>query len=273
MDPNKSASIRVADSELYYEIYGDGRPLILLHGHWANSKVWEPQIEALSQAYQVIAYDLRGHGRSTVGELPYSHVDDLTTLMDRLGLETAVLIGHDLGGAVARAMAIERYERVEALVLAAAGSQGLFGIPLPQEELERYGRPLAAAREGDDARAIDEHEAVWIHGLDHRAPDEVRVAIRGILETYSFAEYQPDAPEIMWSTHKLTEMHLIQQPTLLLWGLNDQPLIERTAVKTADFLPHVRTASLPDAAHYLHWEQAGEFNRHLLEFLAALAGA
>jgi pimeloyl-ACP methyl ester carboxylesterase len=270
MDPEKNASIRVADSELYYEIYGSGRPLILIHGGWADRRTWEPQIEALSQDYQVIVYDLRGHGRSTVGELPYSHVDDLTTLMDRLDLETAVLIGHELGAAVARAAAIEKYDRVQALVLAAAGTQGLFGIPMSESEMEILGRPLAAAREGNIPGAIDEHEAVWIHGVNHKAANDVRDAIRAILETHSFAEYRPGAPEIMWSTHKISEMHLIQQPTVLIWGENDQPLIERTAVKTADFLPDGYTAPISDAAHYLHWEQPQEFNLILLDFLAGL---
>lgn len=268
MEPAKSAAVRVADSELYYETYGSGSPLILIHGDWADRRVWQPQIEAFSQAYQVVVYDLRGHGRSTVGDLPYSHVDDLLALLDRLGIAQAILAGHGLGGAVARAAAIEKPQRVAALILASIGSQGLFGVPIPDDELALYGRPLAAAHDGDTAAAVDLHESIWINGVRHEAPPEVRAAIRQIIEGYPFPEQDPHRPEVMWSTHTVPELHRVHLPVLLTWGLNDQPLIERASLMAADVLPDVHTGSIPDAAHYAHWEQAAEFNRIVLDFLA-----
>ena len=270
MEAKKQGTVRTADSELYYEIYGSGRPLILLHGEWTSRLIWEPQIEALSDKYQVIAVDLRGHGKATLGELPYSHVDDITTLMDRLGLESAGMVGHQLGGSVARAMGIERPQRVEALVIAATGSQGMFGIPIPEEEAELLAAPMVAVRDGQMETAVDLHETIWVDGVDHEAAPEVREKIRESVAAESFADLVGGAPEIRWSTHKMPELHHVTGPTLLIWGQHDQPLIERSSIMSADILPDVHTAVIANAAHYPNWEQPEQFNKEILAFLNTL---
>ena len=95
-------------------------PIVLIHGFPFSHEMWRPQIEALKSAYRVIAYDVRGHGRSDVGDGQYTielFVDDLLGLLDHLKIQKAVLCGLSMGGYIAL-RAIERNpERVRALVL------------------------------------------------------------------------------------------------------------------------------------------------------------
>lgn len=110
-------------NEIYYIDVGasNALPVILIHGFPFNHEMWEPQIEALKNRFRVIAYDLRGHGKSGVGDGQYTlefFVDDLIGLLDHLKVGKAVLCGLSMGGYIAL-RAIERNpDRVMALILA-----------------------------------------------------------------------------------------------------------------------------------------------------------
>jgi pimeloyl-ACP methyl ester carboxylesterase len=96
---------------LYYEIHGAGRPLILLHGGLGASEMFGPNLPALAKARQVIAVDLQGHGRTAL------MADDISALIRHLGLEKADVMGYSLGGGVALLTAIRHPEVVRKLVV------------------------------------------------------------------------------------------------------------------------------------------------------------
>lgn len=271
MIPNNTSTIRIGNGNLTYDSYGSGPPLVLVHPEWMNRAVWQPQLETLVAAHQVITYDLRGHGASTTGSLPYAHMDDLAKLLDWLELDEVVLVGQGLGGSIVRALAIEQPERVRALALLGATSTGVAGIPVTAAEIEAIGQPRELALASDWPGALDAYEAVWFDGVDHSMDDGTRAALQPILEQYAFAEFQPDAPEIMSPTHTIRDLHQLHMPLLLLWGLNDQPIIERTALATADAVAHAHTASMADSARFTTWEQSAAVNAELAAFLENLS--
>src|SRR5215207_8662945 len=89
---------------LYYETYGVGRPLILLHGGLGSGEMFGPIVPRLSEAHQVIAVDLQGHGRTADVDRPMSletMADDMAALIGHLELGRVDLIGYSLGGGVA----------------------------------------------------------------------------------------------------------------------------------------------------------------------------
>jgi 3-oxoadipate enol-lactonase len=98
----------------------DALPVILIHGMTFDHRSWNPQIELLKQNYRVIAYDIRGHGKTDVGDGQYTYkmfVNDLITLLDHLEIDKAVFCGLSMGGAIA-IRAFEMYpERIKALIL------------------------------------------------------------------------------------------------------------------------------------------------------------
>ncbi len=105
---------------LYYEIHGTGKPLILLHGGLGSFEMFTALAPALAQNHQVIGVDLYGHGRTALTNRPFSFehlADDIAGLIQHLGLEQADLLGYSLGGAVALQTAIRHPERINRLVV------------------------------------------------------------------------------------------------------------------------------------------------------------
>ena len=95
----------VNDIELYYQIHGEGTPLILLHGGLGYSGHWKNEVSVLSEHYRVIAVDSRGHGRSTSSERRISYAlmaSDIVALMDYLDVEKAHVLGWSDGGRAKR---------------------------------------------------------------------------------------------------------------------------------------------------------------------------
>ncbi len=123
--------------EAYVEERGSGPPLVLVHGLGGSTAIWQKVAGSLAERHRVIAYDLRGLGRSRAAEPAGSLgtlTDDLRLLLDRLGLDRVALLGHSLGGAVVLAFAAEHGERVSAVVGAAAPSVS------PEEQRAASGR-------------------------------------------------------------------------------------------------------------------------------------
>jgi pimeloyl-ACP methyl ester carboxylesterase len=110
----------VKDLALYYEIHGQGKPLVLLHGGLGNGAMFGPVLAQLAQKRQVIAFDLQGHGRTADGEQAlryHTMADDLATALRQLGLEKADAMGYSLGGGVALRLAIQHPVLVDRLIL------------------------------------------------------------------------------------------------------------------------------------------------------------
>src|ERR1700682_1361865 len=105
---------------LGYEVFGDGAPLILLHGAYGSREMFGPNVELLAADHQVIAVDLPSHGRSPAMSRPMrfeTMADDIAALVDHLGLERATLMGFSMGGAIGLRVALQHPAIVERLVL------------------------------------------------------------------------------------------------------------------------------------------------------------
>lgn len=105
--------------KLFHQIYGEGEPLIIMHGLFGTYENWGTQIKALSEHFQVIAVDMRNHGRSdhnSVMDYP-AMAADIVELMDDLGLESANILGHSMGGKAAMQLALNHPKRIRKLIV------------------------------------------------------------------------------------------------------------------------------------------------------------
>ncbi|MBW7996370.1 MAG: alpha/beta hydrolase [Candidatus Glassbacteria bacterium] len=119
--PGKTVSVN--GMEMYYETYGQGEPLVLLHGFTGSSRGWRRLIDDFSGQYSLILPDLRGHGRSTNPSGKFTHRQsalDVYALLDHLGIGKFKGIGSSTGGMTLVHMATSQVERVEAMILIGA---------------------------------------------------------------------------------------------------------------------------------------------------------
>jgi pimeloyl-ACP methyl ester carboxylesterase len=132
---------------LYYEIHGSGRPMILLHGGLGSGEMFGPTLPALAADHRVIVVDLQGHGRTADIDRPIDislMADDIGALIDHLGLEKPDLVGYSLGGGVAFWTAVKYPERVGRLVMASANIRR---DAIPTEMLAQQAQVNAGAAE------------------------------------------------------------------------------------------------------------------------------
>jgi pimeloyl-ACP methyl ester carboxylesterase len=121
--PNKSGTFKVNGIDLYYEIHGQGEPLVLLHGWTQSSQFWSEFLARYVENYQVYTVDLRGHGRTTPLTEDFSikkAADDILTLFDHLKLKKIKAIGLSYGGLVLLQLASEHPDKLESMVLIGA---------------------------------------------------------------------------------------------------------------------------------------------------------
>jgi pimeloyl-ACP methyl ester carboxylesterase len=137
--------VEVNGINLYYETYGTGRPLVLLHGGLMSGEMFEPILPALTERHQVITVDLQGHGRTADIERPIDvrlMADDIAALIDHLGLEKPDVVGYSLGGGVAFFTAVKYPDKVGKLVSASANVRR---DAIPPEMLAQQAQVSAAA--------------------------------------------------------------------------------------------------------------------------------
>jgi 3-oxoadipate enol-lactonase len=94
----QSGWIEANGTRFYYEVQGTGEPLLLIHGLNLDTRMWERQAAVFAQFYRVIRFDLRGMGRTPIGEGPYTLYGDTHTVLEGLGVERAHVVGLSFGG-------------------------------------------------------------------------------------------------------------------------------------------------------------------------------
>ena len=114
----ESGFVRSGNASLYYELAGEGQPIILIHAGVADSRQWNNEFAHFAQDFRVLRYDLRGYGKSSPVDGEFSHMGDLIALLDRHGFhQPLVLIGCSMGGGLAMDFALAHPPKVKALVM------------------------------------------------------------------------------------------------------------------------------------------------------------
>ena len=147
MSPTSSGYADVNGINLYHEIYGQGDPLVLIHGGLTTIGEMQPWIEPLAEARQVIAVEMQGHGHTADTDRPLSFVtlgDDIAELLRYLGIEQADLVGHSFGAACAIRAAIQHPGMVRRLVVVSSPYARSGWYPEAREGMSQVGAAMAA---------------------------------------------------------------------------------------------------------------------------------
>jgi len=263
----------VHKGNLYYEIAGSGRPVILIHAGVADSSMWDAQFALFSQSYRVIRYDTRGFGKSRTENTEFSNRQDIVDLFSHLGIENACVIGISRGGQIAIDFTLDHPERVSALIPVAAGVSGYEYKAGDNEkaihEVEIFNQmdELWEKNAFDELADLEAH--VWADGPSHpvgRASAQIRAYLRKIVRAnYTRQDGQvTPRPLSPLAANRLSEIHV---PTLVLVGEYDS----LATIEVADYLEKEITAAqkvvFPTTAHMIPLEQPTKFNEIVLDFL------
>lgn len=259
-------------SGLAYEVAGKGEPLVLIHAGVADRRMWDPQWPAFAAAHRTIRYDLRGYGESLPPTGSWSHHADLLGLLDELQIEQAHLVGASVGAGIALEATLAQPRRVTSLVLAAPGG-ALFGGATDDLRAVWHDEVEALDR-GDLDAAVEVNLRAWVDGPT-RPTEAVDPAVRAFVGTmqrdaFELPEWDSDdAPEVELEPPAHTRLADIRCPTLIVVGEADQTATLDAAKGLAAGIPSAGYVTWPDAAHMLTLERPAEFERLVLDFLAA----
>ena len=261
----ESGIARFGQSEIYYEIAGEGEPtVILIHGGLLDCHMWDGQFELLAKSHRVLRYDADAHGQSTLPPDAYWDHMSLRELMDMLGIDRAILVGLSLGGRIAIDLALEDPDRVEAIV---AVSSGLSGYRFQSEFfLEQRDAMIQSWRAGEFDAVVEHFQRSWTDGPHREASDvdpEVREKVRAMARNgleHAMEGRLIDPPAV----DRLDELQL---PMLVVVGELDMPGIHDIADKIVAANPNAELVPIPDVAHMVNMEAPEQFNELLLEYL------
>ncbi|MBV8925632.1 MAG: alpha/beta fold hydrolase [Bradyrhizobium sp.] len=243
--------------KIYYEVHGDGPPLILTHGYASTSAMWKGQVEALSRRHRLVLWDMRGHGQSDYPDDPacYSEaltVGDIAALLDEVGAPKAIVGGLSLGGYMSLAFYRAHPERVSALLIIDTGPG--FKKDAAREAWNKHARDTADRfdREGLAALTSASRERA---SASHRDAKGLALAARGMLT-------QRDARVI----ELLPE---IKVPALVVVGADDAPFLAASDYMAAK-IPGAKKVVIAAAGHAVNIDQPQAFIDAVLPFLDQL---
>jgi pimeloyl-ACP methyl ester carboxylesterase len=255
--------------EIFFEDVGTGTPVVLGHSFLCSGKMWREQVPALVGRFRVINPDLRGHGRSSEVNQPFSLYDavsDVVAVLDRLGIGKAIWCGLSIGGMVALRAALTCPERVSALILLDTDAGAETAL-----------RKLKYLAMGAGARAV---------GISPFLSSIARLMFGATTRRHEptlVAEWNKEfagvhVPSVLWCLDALMRrdsmlerLGRIGVPALVLVGEEDRSLPPPLSRRIHDLLPGSTFSVIPAAGHLSALEQPEAVNHAILTFLEAHA--
>jgi len=136
--------VNVKGGKLYYEVEGNGAPLVLIHAGFLDSRMWDEQFRIFAKHNKVIRYDVRGFGRSSRPKEEYSDAEDLFSLLNHLKIPKATILGISNGGRIAFDFTSTHPDMVTSLLLVAPGIRGYEGSPEEDKAWDETGKLMDA---------------------------------------------------------------------------------------------------------------------------------
>ena len=257
---------RCRDIDVAWYEWGRGEPLVLVHGLADDHRAWRKVLPWLTLDRRVIAYDLRGHGQTSLGEADGTLAQlatDLLSLLDALQLQRADLCGFSLGGTIVMRTAIDHPERVGRLLPTATSSRvGRTAAEWYRErvELGSQGQERIQATLREDTRsqletAPDEFEGHW--RIRRESTADPRGYLNGCRAMFRL-NAEPLDPEL----------GRIQAPTLVVAAELDKNCPPVAGQIIAERVPGARLVVIPGSGHQVEVERPAELSAVVLDFLA-----
>jgi pimeloyl-ACP methyl ester carboxylesterase len=233
---------------IWYAVFGQGEPVILLHGGLANSNYWGDQVRALQDHYLVVVMDSRGHGRSTRDAKPYSYdlmTSDVLALMDYLKIPKATIVGWSDGA--------------------------IIGLDLAMKHRDRVSRLFAFAANSDPSGVADISKSKVFNEFIARAEQEYR-ALSPTPDGYKAFLAQI---EKMWASQPhwtAKDLGGIRVPTWIVDADHDEAIKRSNTEFMAARIPGAGLLLQPEVSHFSFIQDPEQFSNDVLHFLQRVKG-
>jgi pimeloyl-ACP methyl ester carboxylesterase len=240
---------------LYYEIHGDGEPLVLVHGSWVDATAWRLVAPGLAESRRVLVYDRRGHSRSERPDSPGSvdeDGDDLAALLETLELAPAHVVTSSFGGNIAMRLATRRPELFRSLTCHEPPLWGLLERDPEMQELLRHGassldavgRRIAGGDHEGAARQFADEVAFGPGAWENELPPAMRAIFANNAPTY-LDELQ-DPEQLRVDEDALARLEL---PVRLTQGSESPPTFAAVIDRITQLIPHAGRETIAGAGH------------------------
>jgi len=269
---SKSGFVNIDNAKLYYEVAGAGTPLVMVHAGVADSRQWNNEFAYFSQSYQAIRYDMRGYGKSEPVDGEFSHMSDLVSVLDTLGVhESLVIMGCSMGGGLAMDFSLTHPSRVKALVMVDSAPSGLeLDVPAPS----KFADAEKAFESGNLDLVAEIETQIWFDGMG-RIPEQVNPTMRKMLYEMDRLALSHEVkglgkrlPNI--ETPAFDHLESLNIPVLIVVGSHDTPYILAAADYMKEKIKLANKITIKDAAHLPNMDQPQEFQNVLEKFLSSM---
>jgi pimeloyl-ACP methyl ester carboxylesterase len=259
-------TIQTSRLNTYYELHGDGEPLLLIRGLGSTCDGFKAQVEGLSPHFRVISFDNRCVGRTEQPQQPFTisdMADDTAALLDSIGIESTHVFGVSLGGMVAQELVLRHPARVRKLALACthAGPRTAVRSPdwavrifnesrdMPRADALRHSVPLLFARNTVDQQPELVEETLAVMAQNNQPKSSYLLQLGAVM--------QHDTVD---------RLGQITHPTLVLTGTEDTLVDPGNSRLIAKLIPASRLLEFEETGHVFFTEKAAEVNRALIDF-------
>lgn len=261
--------IKVNDINIYYEIHGDGFPLVMIRGLGSNINWWNPIfLDSMFKNFKTIIFDNRGAGRTDKPDIEYSikgMADDAVGLMDVLSIKKAHILGFSMGGAIAQEIALNYPERINNLILCATSCGRDMALPPSPEVVEALLRLAEGKTPEEKAEQTIQLEFTeeFIRDYPNIIERERQTILKNPIPDFS---YQRQLNAIMRFSAG-TRLKNVNKPTLIIQGKKDLLVQPKNAEILAKLIPGSRVAFFDNSGHQIFSQETEIVARTILEFL------
>jgi 3-oxoadipate enol-lactonase len=255
--------------DLYYEVHGQGEPLLLIMGLSLNSKSWFRTLPDLSEHYQVIIFDNRGVGLSSKPNTPYSielMAEDARAVLDAAGVESAHVYGISMGGMIAQRLAIKHPNRIHSLILGCTTSGGVNhvqpGADVSMLMLSR-GSSIATPEEMAWATAPILYSQSFLEEKRDLVAEDIQKRIELPIQPYAYMLQL----QACLAHDTYNELDQIKVPTLVIHGDADRLVPYENGVTLAEKISNAEFLTIQGAGHIYVTEENDFVNERVLDFL------
>jgi 3-oxoadipate enol-lactonase len=260
--------VKVGDINMYYEVHGKGEPFVMIAGAAISTSFWFKAIPVFSREYRLVVFDNRGAGQSDAPDIPYTTemmADDLAVLLDAIGIDSAHIFGHSLGGAIAQQFALRYPRRLKSLILASTSCGGPHAVISNNPEFPRIMEHIQSLPVKE--RVVESLRLMFSHKFIDKNPGLIKQIIAKLMEHPAPPQGRMRQVQAVMGHNTYERLPEIKAPTLVITGDADISCPLENASIMATKIPGAELVILKNVGHPFMFEAEDESNRIILEFL------